>query len=91
MDDYTRANFDDWECRVPIHTVRTPLPGATRWRGHRRRFRAGGLVCREVMVGAGVLVDGVPAFSVRPPGPMRLTGARQLGDSNIALLLYSLG
>lgn len=44
-----------------------------------------------MMVGAGVLVDGVPAFSVRPPGPMRLTGARQLGDSNIALLLYSLG
>jgi len=39
----------------------------------------------------GVLVDGVPAFAVRPPGPMRLTGARQLGDSNIALLLYSLG
>ncbi|HEV2069918.1 MAG TPA: dihydrofolate reductase family protein [Acidimicrobiales bacterium] len=45
----------------------------------------------HVMVGAGVLVDGVPAFSVRPPGPMRLTGARQLGASNIALLLYSLG
>ncbi|HEV2070068.1 MAG TPA: dihydrofolate reductase family protein [Acidimicrobiales bacterium] len=44
----------------------------------------------HMMVGAGVLVDGVRAFSVRPPGPMRLTGARQLGDSNIALLLYSL-
>ena len=45
----------------------------------------------HMMVGAGVLVDGVPAFSGRPPGPMRLTGARQLGDSNLALLLYSLG
>ena len=45
----------------------------------------------HIMVGAGVLVDGVPAFSVRPPGAMRLTSARQLGDSNIALLLYSLG
>ena len=45
----------------------------------------------HMMVGAGVLIDGVPAFSVRPTGPMRLTSARQLGDSNIALLLYSLG
>jgi dihydrofolate reductase len=44
----------------------------------------------HIMVGAGVLADGVPAFSVRPPGPMRLSAARQLGDSNIALLLYSL-
>jgi dihydrofolate reductase len=45
----------------------------------------------HIMVGAGVLVDGVPAFSLRPPGPMRLITARQLGASNIALLLYSLG
>lgn len=45
----------------------------------------------HMMVGAGVLIDGVPAFSVRPPGPMTLIDARQLGDSNIALLLYSLG
>jgi dihydrofolate reductase len=53
---------------------------------------AAGLVDElHMMVGAGVLVDGVPAFSVRPPGPMRLTGARQLGDSNLALLVYSLG
>ncbi len=37
------------------------------------------------------LIDGVPAFSVRPPGPMLLTGARRLGDSNITLLIYSLG
>ena len=53
---------------------------------------AAGLVNElHMMVGAGVLLDGVPAFSVQPPGPMRLTGARQLGDSNIALLVYSLG
>ena len=46
----------------------------------------------HMMVGAGVLVDGVPAFSVRPPGPMRLTGARQLGDSKhrVASLLAGL-
>ena len=53
---------------------------------------AAGLVDElHMMVGAGVLLDGVPAFSVQPPGPMRLTSARQLGDSNIALLVYSLG
>ncbi|MGH8958682.1 MAG: dihydrofolate reductase family protein, partial [Acidimicrobiia bacterium] len=53
---------------------------------------AAGLVDElHMMVGAGVLIDGVPAFSVRPPGPMTLINARQLGDSNIALLLYSLG
>jgi dihydrofolate reductase len=52
---------------------------------------AAGLVDElHLMVGAGVLVDGVPAFSVRPATPMVLTGARQLGTSNIALLRYSL-
>ncbi len=52
---------------------------------------AAGLVDElHMMVGAGILVDGIPAFAVRPPGPMRLTGARRLGDSNLALLLYSL-
>ena len=60
----------------------------TTWNG----LLAAGLIDElHIMVGAGVLVDGVPAFSVRPPGPMRLTAARQLGDSNIALLRYSLG
>jgi dihydrofolate reductase len=44
----------------------------------------------HLMVGAGVLLQGIPAFSVRPPRPMRLASARQLGDSNIALLVYSL-
>jgi hypothetical protein len=42
-------------------------------------------------VGAGVLLEGAPAFSVRPPGPLRLLDARQLGESNLALLRYSLG
>jgi dihydrofolate reductase len=60
----------------------------TTWNG----LLAAGLIDElHIMVGAGVLVDGVPAFSVRPPGPIRLTAARQLGDSNIALLRYSLG
>jgi dihydrofolate reductase len=60
----------------------------TTWNG----LLEGGLVDElHIMVGAGVLIDGVPAFSVRPPGPMRLTGARQLGDSDIALLVYELG
>ena len=60
----------------------------TTWNG----LLAAGLIDElHIMVGAGVLLDGVPAFSVRPPGPMRLTAARQLGDSNIALLRYSLG
>jgi dihydrofolate reductase len=44
----------------------------------------------HLLIGAGVLIDGVPAFSVRPPGAMRLVGAEQLGDSNLALLRYSL-
>lgn len=44
----------------------------------------------HMMVGAGVLVDGIPAFSVRPPGQMQLSSARQLGDSDIAVLIYSL-
>jgi dihydrofolate reductase len=53
---------------------------------------AAGLVDElHMMVGAGVLIDGVPAFSVQPPGQFRLKDARQLGDSNIALLVYSLG
>lgn len=53
---------------------------------------AAGLVDElHMLIGAGVLVDGVPAFSVRPPRPMLLNSARQLGESNIALLLYTLG
>ena len=51
---------------------------------------AAGLVDElHLLVGAGVLLDGVPAFAVRPPGPLLLIGARQLGDSNLALLVYA--
>lgn len=53
---------------------------------------AAGLVDElHMLVGAGVLIDGVPAFSTLPPGPMRLVEVRQLGESNLALLVYSLG
>ena len=59
----------------------------TTWNG----LLAAGLVDElHMMVGAGVLTNGVPAFSVRPHSPLRLTSARRLGDSNIALLLYTL-
>ena len=59
----------------------------TTWNG----LLSAGLVDElHMMVGAGVLIGGVPAFSVQPPGPMQLTGARRLGDSNLALLLYAL-
>jgi len=60
----------------------------TVWNG----LLAAGLVDElHLMVGAGVLAEGVPAFSAPPPSPLRLIGARQLGDSNIALLRYALG
>ena len=52
---------------------------------------AAGLVDElQVMVGAGVLIDGVPAFSQLPTQTLRLAEARQLPDSNTALLRYSL-
>ncbi|MGH3474759.1 MAG: dihydrofolate reductase family protein [Aeromicrobium sp.] len=44
----------------------------------------------QVLVGAGVLVDGVPAFSQLPTQTLRLAEARQLPDSNTALLRYTL-
>lgn len=44
----------------------------------------------HIMVGAGVLLDGVPAFSVCPPGQMKLRNARRLGNSDLAVLAYSL-
>jgi dihydrofolate reductase len=53
---------------------------------------AAGLVDElQVLVGAGVLVDGVPAFSQPPAQALRLAEARQLPDSNTALLRYTLG
>ena len=52
---------------------------------------AAGLVDElQVLVGAGVLIDGVPAFSQRPMKSLRLAEARQLPDSNTALLRYEL-
>ena len=60
----------------------------TTWNG----LLAAGLVDElHLMIGAGVLLDGVPAFSARPPGGLRLRSARQLGDSNLALLVYAVG
>jgi dihydrofolate reductase len=52
---------------------------------------AAGLVDElQVLVGAGVLIEGVPAFSQPPSQALRLVEARQLPDSNTALLRYSL-
>ena len=52
---------------------------------------AAGLVDElQVLVGAGVLIDGVPAFSQLPAQTLRLAEVRQLPDSNTALLRYSL-
>jgi len=52
---------------------------------------AAGLVDElQVLVGAGVLGDGVPAFSQLPTRTLRLAEARQLPDSNTALLRYAL-
>jgi dihydrofolate reductase len=43
-----------------------------------------------VLVGGGVLADGVLAFSTPPSNELRLEEARQLPDSNTALLRYAL-
>jgi dihydrofolate reductase len=52
---------------------------------------AAGLVDElQVLVGAGVVVDGVPAFAQPPSQTLRLAEARQLPDSNTALLRYVL-
>ena len=52
---------------------------------------AAGLVDElQVLVGAGVLADGVRAFSWPPAQALRLAEARQLPDSNTALLRYVL-
>jgi dihydrofolate reductase len=52
---------------------------------------AAGLVDElQFLVGAGVLPDGVPAFSVRPSQALQLVEARKIRGSNTALLRYSL-
>jgi dihydrofolate reductase len=52
---------------------------------------AAGLVDQlQFLVGAGVLLDGIPAFSLRPAKALHLVEARQIRGSNTALLRYSL-
>jgi dihydrofolate reductase len=52
---------------------------------------AAGLVDElQVLVGAGVLLDGVPAFSQQPAQAFNLVEARKLRGSNTALLRYAL-
>jgi dihydrofolate reductase len=52
---------------------------------------AAGLVDElQVLVGGGVVIDGVPAFAQPPAQTLRLAEARQLPDSNTALLRYVL-
>lgn len=52
---------------------------------------AAGLVDElQLLVGAGVLPDGVAAFSTRPAQALHLVEARKIRGSNTALLRYSL-
>jgi dihydrofolate reductase len=52
---------------------------------------AAGLVDQlQFLVGAGVLPDGVPAFSKPPAQALNLVEARRIPNSNTALLRYSL-
>ena len=52
---------------------------------------AAGLVDElQFLVGAGVLPDGVPAFSIRPAQALHLREARRMPGTNTALLRYSL-
>jgi len=52
---------------------------------------AAGLVDElQFLVGAGVLPDGVPAFSLRPAQALHLVEARRMPGTNTALLRYSL-
>lgn len=52
---------------------------------------AAGLVDQlQFLVGAGVLPDGVPAFSQPPAQALNLVEARRIPNSNTALLRYSL-
>ena len=52
---------------------------------------AAGLVDElQFLVGGGVLLDGVPAFSQRPAQALHLVDARKVRGTNTALLRYSL-
>lgn len=51
---------------------------------------ANGLVDElHLMIGAGVLVDGVPAFEARPPGSLRLLDTRTFDGSSLILARYA--
>lgn len=53
---------------------------------------ANGLVDElHLMVGPGVVGDGVPAFESRPAVSLKLLEARALGDEGLALLRYAVG
>jgi hypothetical protein len=43
----------------------------------------------HLMIGAGVLGEGTPAFERRPPGTLRLLGTRTWDDSGLVLTRYA--
>lgn len=43
----------------------------------------------HLMIGAGVVGDGVRAFETRPPNPLRLLDVRRFDDSNLLLTRYA--
>jgi riboflavin biosynthesis pyrimidine reductase len=43
----------------------------------------------HLMIGAGVLGEGTPAFERRPPGTLRLLGTRTWDDSGLVLARYA--
>jgi dihydrofolate reductase len=44
----------------------------------------------HVMIGAGVVLEGVRAFEARPPGSLRLLEARTFDGSNLVLACYAI-
>ena len=53
---------------------------------------ANGLVDElHLMIGAGVLGEGVRAFEARPPGSLRLVDTRTFDGSSLLLARYAVG
>lgn len=53
---------------------------------------AGGLVDElHLMIGPGVVVDGLRAFEAQPPGPLRLLDTRTFDGSSLLLARYAVG